>query len=120
MLATTEALAFQRSARRAKHEVTEEFDCLLRRKPHSSPLRGAKSSSVYRGNLVQASEWMLAYTRNEHSQVSPQAMGPLAVEESAKRRANYFPFNYLRLILSKTPIKELRVLLFRQRGAVTK
>ena len=75
MLATTEALAFQRSARRAKHEVTEEFDCLLRRKAHSSPLRGAKSSSVYRGNLVQASEWMLAYTRNEHSQVSPKAKG---------------------------------------------
>ena len=41
---------------------------------NSSPLRGAKSSSVYRGNLVQASEWMLAYTRNEHSQVSPEAM----------------------------------------------
>ena len=24
---------------------------------------------------MQASEWMLAYTRNEHSQVSPQAKG---------------------------------------------
>ena len=85
--------------------MTEEFDYLLRRDSHSSPLRGAKSSSVYRGNLVQASEWMLAYTRNEYSQVSPKAKGPPAVEEFVRGALYYLKFN-----------NRKKVFLFRQRG----
>ena len=35
-------------------------------------------------NLVQASGWMLAYTRNERSQVSPEANTALAGREFSK------------------------------------